>query len=302
VGIVSGVEPAADPGHWPAWHDGHISRADELRIDARDRGWLFGERVFETVAMVARRPRFLDRHLERLERGVRDVLGLSFERAVWESALGELAERLPDEDAALRLSCTPGVSGRPERWIQARPLRRAPSDGVDVALGPAHGLRSPHGPLALCKHGARLELNLARAEALARGAFDALVSGPGGQLACGTIANLFVAFPSHIATPSLASGALPGIARGLLLEAGEVSYGEGTRCPIAEDSLRPADLASAQEAWLIGSVLGVAAIRDVLRAGGPAAASTGPLVSFPGPGTPRSWALEALFQELEAAS
>ena len=291
-------EGAADPGDWTAWSDGRLVRADRLAVDARDRGVLYGELVFETVARVAGRPRFLVDHLARFERGVTDLLGHGFAERVWRDALDELAPRLPEQDVALRLVETAGVDGVPARWIQARPLRRAPREGVDVVLAPPFAARSAGTPLARAKHGARFELGLARRAALEEGAFDALLPGPDGSLACGTLANLFVSRGERIVTPPLASGALPGVARAALLAAGSVSTPEGTVATLEEATVRPEDLPGAEEAWLVGSVLGVARIRGVRSRAG------APFVPLEADGVPsaRSRALESLFHSLEDRS
>jgi len=85
-------------------------------------------------------------------------------------------------------------------------------------------------------------------EANAQGFDDVLLLNERGEVAECTAANIFVVHNGLVRTPPLASGALPGVSRKVLLRA---SAAEGW--PIAEATLRPEDLASADEIFITSS-------------------------------------------------
>ena len=123
---------------------------------------------------------------------------------------------------------------------------------------PAHAVlatgtrRNEHSPLARVKSLNFLDNVLARREAAARGADEALLLNTRGRLAEATIGNLFLLLDGELATPPIADGALPGIMRGLLME----------RCSAVERSLEPEDL-SVAEAGFISNALGLRPLATV---------------------------------------
>jgi hypothetical protein len=98
--------------------------------------------------------------------------------------------------------------------------------------------------LSRCKTFAYGGSLLARREARARGADDALLASSAGGLCCATAANLLVRLDGRWCTPPLSSGCLPGILRGLALEQGLA----------VERPLSPEDLGNAEGALLINSL------------------------------------------------
>src|SRR5690606_27695408 len=54
--------------------DGVLRSAEEATVSVFDRGFLYGDSVFETVRTYGGRPFALDEHLDRLERSARRVL------------------------------------------------------------------------------------------------------------------------------------------------------------------------------------------------------------------------------------
>ncbi|HEU4880917.1 MAG TPA: aminotransferase class IV, partial [Longimicrobium sp.] len=73
---------------------------------------------------------------------------------------------------------------------------------------------------------------------------DVLLVNERGELTESAIANLVVRMDGALWTPPLESGLLPGVFRAHLLAAGE----------IRERVLHPADLARAEDVWLVNSV------------------------------------------------
>ncbi len=116
-----------------------------------------------------------------------------------------------------------------------------------------HTRRNELSPLSRIKSLNYLDSIMARQEAEAAGKDDAVLLNTRGDVAEATAANIVLFLDGRWMTPRVADGALPGIARGLFLEAGRV-----TEACIGLD-----DLARAEAGFLVNS-LG----RRVLRAVG----------------------------------
>ena len=62
---------AAEPRF--CWIGGEVMPLDEARVPVRDRGFLFGEGVFETIRIVRGRPWRLEKHVVRMRDAARDL-------------------------------------------------------------------------------------------------------------------------------------------------------------------------------------------------------------------------------------
>ncbi len=196
-------------------------------VPADDRGLLLGDGLFETVLFKAGKAVLWDDHMARLIRGC-EALGMA---APDPEALAQAAARainqadLAQARAAVRLTWTAGSGGRG--------LER-PADGSPRLIVTAGLAAKPEGPLALAvsdirrnetsptarlKTLAYLDNVMARRQARARGADEAVLLNSRGQLACCAAANLFWFKRDQLFTPALDCGALGGIMRGHILAA-----------------------------------------------------------------------------------
>ena len=177
--------------------------------DGRDTGYA----LIETFRREAggRFPR-LDRHLARLENSARE-LGFGFDRGEAERQL----ERL-DTQAVLRVRLELSADGSLD--LTTSPF--APlSDETVWTVAVASTRLDAADPLRRHKTTLRDIYALARGEYAADRIDEVLLRNENGELAEGTITNLFVdAGDGGLATPPLSSGALPGVLRGELVEAG----------------------------------------------------------------------------------
>lgn len=210
---------------------------DLARSDARH-----GYGLFETCRLEGGRVRWLRRHRARLAQGCA-LLGLP-EPPPLEVLEAFLADRLP-ERGGLRLLA---VDGRLGVVVDPAPppLRKAPT------LGVAQGVRRLAGSLGTCaKLLSYAENRLLHREAEARGLFDVVALNEQGRLTDGGRTSLVLMCGEEVLTPAAADGALPGIAREVLLEAGLVR----------EAGLGPEDLAEAQGILLVNALRGGLLVR-----------------------------------------
>jgi len=196
-----------------------------------DRGLLLGDGLFETLRVDRGRPLELAAHLDRLDRGC-DALGLPQlgpGRAAAEIARAVAAAGLAETAAAVRITWTSGSGGRGlDRPQPATPRLVCTAAPAPPPQGPAAlvtvGVRRNEGsPASRLKTLAYLDNVLARAEARARGADEALMLNNRGDLACASAANLFWIVGDQLFTPAFECGVLDGTVRAIVLaRAGEV--------------------------------------------------------------------------------
>jgi 4-amino-4-deoxychorismate lyase len=111
--------------------------------------------------------------------------------------------------------------------------------------------RNSNSLLSRCKTFAYGQAIQARLEARRAGADEALLLANGGELCCGTTANLLIQRQGRWLTPALGSGCLPGVMRAQLIERGLA----------VEADLSPEPQAG--DAWLLINSLGCRPISRV---------------------------------------
>ena len=254
------------------WIGDRLFPANEARLDPRDRGYVLGDGLFETMRAHGGSVPMLGRHLSRLRAGAAEIqLPLPWSDAGLENAVVETLEANELSGAVVRLTVSRGVPrGRglspdpnpsPSLVIQAHSFSGYPAAiyerGMRAVTSSIH--RNERSPLANLKSLSYLENVLARREADARGYDEALMLNTGGNLACASAANLFLVVGGTLLTPDLASGALPGTMRDFVLSELAPRMGLDT----AERPVRPAEFAAAEEAFLTNALLGVVPLTAV---------------------------------------
>ena len=244
-----------------AYVDGKWTPADEARISVLDHGLLYGDGVFEGIRVYGGTPFLLDEHLERLAASARAVvLELPAERAEIAALCREAAARAGLDDGYLRLVVTrgPGALGvsphtcpRASLIVIAAPLTLYPPeryrDGVRLITSSLRRSGSDALPPQV-KSLNYLTSVLASIEARRQGADEAVLLNAQGLIAECTADNLFVVSKGRVLTPAVASGALAGITRALVVQ---LLTAQGIEC--AEAALTPADAWTADELFLTGT-------------------------------------------------
>jgi branched-chain amino acid aminotransferase len=255
--------------------DGHLVPPEEAVVSVFDRGFLYGDSVYEVIRTYRGEPFELGAHLERLEGSAhRIALTLPWPRArfaeVVEATLEASGHREAERESYLRLVVTrgsgeigldPSLARAPKVILIVRPLVQPPAEayreGVRVALvGPRGGLRRHVDPSA--KTGNYLPNVLATAAARERGAYEAVLVDEHDHLTEGSSSNLFLVLGDEVCTPPLDAGILEGVTRRVVMAAAQEA-GIGVR----EVRLTTADLARAEEAFLTSTVREVVPITSV---------------------------------------
>ncbi len=224
---VTGRAPGPDRSYgcdMRVWANGSVlDDPTAPAVSVTDHGFTVGDGVFEAVKVVAGRPFALTRHLQRLSDSAR---GLGLPEPDHEEVRRGVAEVLAAEElprGRLRITWTAGVSplgsarsgGSPTLVVVAAPMDRRPDDASVVTVP---WPRNERGAVAGLKTTSYAENVVALAWARERGADEAVLANTAGHLCEGTGSNVFYVVDGELRTPTLASGCLAGITRGLLVE------------------------------------------------------------------------------------
>ncbi|GAB6967333.1 aminotransferase class IV [Komagataeibacter kakiaceti JCM 25156] len=210
----------------PVWLNGRLLPAGQARIDPADRGFLLGDGLFETMRVSAGQVRHFDRHMRRLEEGATTLMLPPPDRARIAAAVDEMLAACALGAGSLRLTCTRGAGPRgllppaevaPTVLITAS-ATSAPQGPVRLVTSPYH--RDEDSVLSRVKSLNYLPSILARMDAARHGADDAVLLNRGGYVAETSASTLVACIDGQPVTPPVSDGALPGTARGVLVDAG----------------------------------------------------------------------------------
>ncbi len=275
--------------------DGVLVPRERATVSVYDRGFLYGDSIFETLRTYDGKLFRLEAHLSRLARSsevTRIALPLSVEALGRElvaltSSVREMAPGgvdAPASELVLRVLVTRG-GGRlgllPEEGMSARrvtfvepfvpPAARLYDEGAKVLCVPTH---RPSDAARGAKVGNYLESLLCLFRAREVGCDEALVCDASGHVVEGTTTNVFVVRGGRLVTPPLGAGALPGITRAVTLE---VAAHLGVA--VEEAPLTPADVLSSDEAFLTSTLREIMPIASIDAAEGRRAFAKGPVTA-----------------------
>ena len=241
--------------------DGEIS----AYVPSNDRGLLYGDGVFETIAVLRGMPRFWQLHMDRLAIGC-DKLGL---QAVPQSVLLREVQTVSAGEAAcvVKIIITRGSSGRGYTTEPGAPARRIVSAHPwpqDIARQAQFGMRAricdlrlgTQPALAGIKHLNRLEQVLARSEWSDPSVEEGILLDTEDNVVSGISGNLFLIYNERLFTPRMDRNGVRGVTRAAILQA------FGPRCEQRRIHLDM--LAEAHEVFVCNAIRGV---RPILRIG-----------------------------------
>jgi branched-chain amino acid aminotransferase len=240
--------------------DGAILTPDAAKVSVYDRGFLYGDSVFETIRTYSGRPFALDEHMLRLERSAARVgIPMPLDRQSFAVEIARAIHVAGNAESYARAMISRGVGPmgldssqaiRPLRVILIEPLKLLPAamyrDGVSVITQRTERAADA-APGA--KVGNYLAGVLALREAKAAGAHEALVVSSSGHIVEGTTSNVFLVRGTTLITPPEEAGILPGITRAHLL-----SLAHKAGLTVELSPILPADLLAADEVFLSSSL------------------------------------------------
>ncbi|MCD6049848.1 MAG: ilvE [Verrucomicrobia bacterium] len=249
--------------------NGEFVQEAEAKVSVFDRSFMYGDALFETMRVHNGKLFQWSQHWVRLEQGA-ITLGLHVPFTMTE-VLAKAAELLRLNQVVtgvLRLHLSRGVGMRgyspkgadhPFLVLTTHPAPAGNQLNPPSWTLATSSYRLPVGnPLSLPKHANRLLQVLAKQEAQAQGADEALLLNTAGEVVEAASANLFYIQENHICTPPLSSGALAGVTRELVFKlCRELDF------DCQERSITPAKLLEAKGVFLTLSTLGIVEISRI---------------------------------------
>jgi branched-chain amino acid aminotransferase len=249
---------------------GRIGAPGEIGISPLDRGFLYGDSVYEVIRTYEGVPFAVPEHLDRLERSAarlgirlppRDAVVREVRRTLGAAGHAESYCRIVVTRGSGPITLDPTTAGEPLLVILVKAYEPFPAwsyeRGVRVAI-PQIRRTSPGSLDPAIKSGNYLNSVLALGEARAAGCDDALMLDARGDVAEATSSNVFLAKGGDVATPALATGLLAGVTRGQLIE---LMRRHAIRC--AERAIGVDELLAADEVLLSSTLRGVQPVVEV---------------------------------------
>jgi D-alanine transaminase len=248
------------------YFNGEYAAKESVRISPDDRGFLFGDGVYEVVRSYGGRIFCLDEHIQRLHRGLCELQIRGIDAATFADVVAELLAKngLATEDALVYIQVTRGAAPRrhafpteptpPTTYAEAYAFhpKGDPSKGAKVITAP--DIRWTRCDIKTVN---LLANCLANQRAQEAGALEAILVRDGVALEA-TASSFFGVFGGEVRTAPRSNYILPSITRQATLdlcrEAG---------IPAREDPIYLHELASADELFLAGTTLEIMPIVDV---------------------------------------
>lgn len=238
--------------------DGQIMDEGAAVIPVTDRGFLYGDSVYEVVRTYGGEPFALDEHLTRLEQSAarlamplarppgdgREPIIRDIRQTLAAAGHPESYVRVIITRGSGPMGLDPGLADHPRRVVIVAPFQPLPAawyaEGVAIHLV-ATGRAGGHTLLAGAKSGNYLVNVLALGAAKRRGAHEAILLDHDDHVTEGASSNLFVVAGGQLLTPPLSAGILEGITRHKVCKLAQRAGFPVTERPIARDELSEAD-------------------------------------------------------------
>lgn len=249
--------------------NGEFIPDSEAHISVHDRGFLYGDGLFDTMRAYNGVPFRIENHIERILNSAKKLkIRIELAPQNLKRIVSELLSKNRLKDAYLRITVTRGQHSGDLSFstthpstilIIARPIETPSGEDYNrgVAATLVHGLSNPP-ELARHKTPSYLPYLLARDRASQVGAREAILVDNDGMVLETSTGNIFIVLEKEVITPPLSAGILPGIARKTALECAPDAGLETKEKPIAVK-----DLARAQEVFVTSSIVEILSITRV---------------------------------------
>jgi len=249
--------------------NGEFMPLDQVRVSIEDRGFQFGDGVYEVVRTYGRAPFQLDAHLERLERSAYAIgLSMPIHFAQWKEWVGEGVARAGYPECKVYMQVTRGVAPRDHLF----PPKTTPTIVMSVReMRPLDPVLCQAGVVVMTMDDLRWgrcdikSLNLlpnvlARQRASEAGAFEAILLRDD-MVTEGAVSNIMMVRGGRVITPLEGVQILSGVTRRFVL-----GLARKAGIPVEERNVDLNELREAEEVFLTGTtieVLPVVRIDDV---------------------------------------
>lgn len=239
------------PDRSTVYLNGTFLPLNEAKVSVMDRGFLFGDGVYEVIPVYGGRPLRLDEHMVRLENSLRGIrMAPPLSTAEWSDVFSRLIQG--SHDQSIYLQVTRGAAPKrdhaipreiePTVFAMCTPIAPLPVEGIKVIT--VDDIRWQWCDI---KAITLLSNVLLRQQAVDRGCVEAILV-RNGHAVEGAASNLFVLVDGVLVTPPKSHELLPGITRDLVLE---LALQHGIQAQ--ERKIALSELQSASEVWMTSS-------------------------------------------------
>lgn len=250
--------------------NGSLVSKEEARISIFDRGFLYGDGVFETMRSYSQQVFRIEHHLSRLFSSLKvlnmaiplksDQLRQAVYRTLRANNLDDAYIRLTISRGEGSLGPNPDLRLSPNIVIIARKFKPYPSvsyeNGYKAAVVTVR--QNVSSPLSKIKSANFLNYILAKMEAISKGVDEGILLNTEGHVAEATTSNIFAIKDGLLSTPSEESGILPGITRQAILE---ISSSIGLRAQ--ERTMALEELFKSDECFLTNTLMEVMPVVEI---------------------------------------
>jgi len=241
------------PGESICYLNGEFLPLLEANVSVLDRGFIFGDGIYEMIPSFAGHTFRLKEHLQRLINSL-DAVHINNPHSLseWSDLIKELVDKNDANHQAIYLQITRGVAHRdhafpeesePTIFIMSNPLPESQkAKPVSAAVIP-----DPRWNSCDIKAISLLPNVLLRHQAREKGAYEAILIRDG-YLTEGAASNVFIAKDGVVKTPPKGPKLLPGITRNLLVE-----LLQKNDIPCEETEITESEVRNADEIWLTSS-------------------------------------------------
>ncbi len=235
--------------------NGNFLHIKDAQISVMDRGFLFGDSIYEVIPAYNGRLFRLPHHLQRLNDGLRAIgMANPMSEEEWGLVLERLIRHNPEQDQSIYLQVTRGPTEqrdhavpetvRPTVFAMATPIKNQQKTDPGIA---AITLDDVRWRLCNIKATTLLANVLLKQQAKEANAVEAILIREGEAME-GAASNLFIVSDGELITPPKSNFLLPGITRDLILE-----LAAKNNLPHTERAIKEGELTTADEIWLTSS-------------------------------------------------
>jgi D-alanine transaminase len=233
--------------------NGQYLPLDQAKISVMDRGFLFGDGIYEVIPCYSGKPFHFQLHMERLENSLSSIrLPNPHSRSEWQDILAPLLDA--NLDQSIYLQITRGVAAKrdhafPEKvsptvFVMASPI--VPFTDGDSGVK-AISIEDSRWQLCNVKATTLLANILLRQQAIEKGCVEAILV-KDGYVTEGAASNIFAVIDGVLITPPKGHEILPGVTRDVILD-----LARQNDIPCSEDIISLDALQTASEIWLTSS-------------------------------------------------
>ena len=246
--------------------NGKMMPIEDGKVPVLDRGFIFGDGVYELVPVYARVPFRLDEHLARLERSLAETkIRNPYTRAQWRDIIYKVIDAQPFEDQGVYFQVTRGVAKRdhafprsaePTVFMMSNPLVNPPAEQVEKGASAVTAIDNRWHRCDIKSISLIGNCLLRQLSAEVGGAETILFRN--GHLTEASASNVFLVKNGVILSPAKDNLILPGITYDVVTE-----LARANRLPIEFREITEAEVRAADELWVTSSSKEVLAIVEL---------------------------------------